>query len=290
MEVINVNSQKNTNFSISLALGFIIFLSIVILQSTDPIIPVFGFHGIIDPEAPGFQSDQVYLHYPKQDLEKFLEYLVSHDFWFLTAQDSYDFFLTKSKEIPVEHLSQNPIMISFDDGYKSVYTKLMPILYKLEKKYDKKVKVVLFINPGTLANRESITSTHIGCRELREGLKKGFYDIQSHGLNHKNLTKIAPQQIANELLQAQTKLRNCTKELDPEQKVASHFAYPYGAYNQQVKDYTSKYYLSAYLYDNQRLSHSFLKNYYEIPRLIISRKKSAQQLIEMVDRVHSMKR
>jgi peptidoglycan/xylan/chitin deacetylase (PgdA/CDA1 family) len=93
------------------------------------------------------------MNYPKQDLEKFLEYLIIDNYWFLTAQDLYDFFLTKSKIIPPEHWNQKPIMISFDDGYKTVYTILLPILDKLEKKYSKKVKVVLFINPGTFAKR-----------------------------------------------------------------------------------------------------------------------------------------
>lgn len=229
------------------------------------------------------------MNYPKQDLEKFLESLIIDNYWFLTAQDLYDFFLTKSKIIPPEHWNQKPIMISFDDGYKTVYTILLPILDKLEKKYSKKVKVVLFINPGTFAKRGSTDSTHLGCRELREGLKKGFYDIQSHGLNHKDLTKLPTQQLVNELVQAQTKLRNCTKDLDPEQKVAFHLAYPYGAYNQQVKFYASKYYLSSYLYNNQLLNYNPFKSYYEIPRLSVNYQKSAQQLIDMAqmaERVH----
>ena len=114
-----------------------------------------------------------------------------------------------------------------------------------EKKYAKKVKVVLFINPGTLDKQGSNDSTHLGCQELREGLEKGFYDIQSHGENHKKLTKLTPQKLVNELLQAQTELRECTKGLDSEHNVASHLAYPYGAYNDQVKFYASKYYLSS---------------------------------------------
>jgi len=239
-----------------------------------------GFHGIIDTHSNAPQSGPGEMLYSKQDLEKFLGYLIVHNYWFLTTQDLYDFFLAKSQMIPIEHWNQKPIMISFDDGYKSVST-ILPILLKLQKKYRKKVKVILFINPGTLAKPGSKASTHLGCRELREGLKKGFYDIQSHGLNHQDLTKLEPDQLVNELWQAQTELRKCTADLDPEQKVASHLAYPYGAYNQQVKSYVSKYYLSSYLYNDQILYCRELKNYYEIPRLIVNRQESVKRMIEI---------
>ncbi|WP_320073194.1 polysaccharide deacetylase family protein [Nostoc sp. MG11] len=180
-------------------------------------------------------------------------------------------------------------MISFDDGYKTVHTNLLPILYKFEKKYGRKVKVVLFINPGNLTSKNSVNSAHLGCQELREGFKKGFYDIQSHGMNHKNLANLPRHQLVNELLKARTELRKCTQDLDIEQTVASHFAYPYGAYNKQVKYYVSKYYLSSYLYNDQILNYSCLKDYYKIPRLIVNRQKSTKQLIEIAQGMHPKK-
>ncbi len=292
MKSLKITYQKHWKLFLSFVLGFILFLSstILVLEYTAPKVPLLGFHGVIDPEAPTPQSAQIEMDYPKQDLENLLEYLILHNYWFLTAQDLYDFFLMKSKEIPAEHLNQKPIMISFDDGYKTVYTNLMPILNKLETKYGKKVKVVLFVNPGTLAKPGSIASTHLGCRELRDGLQKGFYDIQSHGLNHKKLTKLAPQDLEQELVQAQTQLRKCTAGLDPEQKVASHLAYPFGAFNKQVELYASRYYLSSYLYNSRILKYCRLNNYYEIPRLTVNHKKSTQRLIKMAQRSHQIKK
>jgi peptidoglycan/xylan/chitin deacetylase (PgdA/CDA1 family) len=280
------------NFFLSFGLGFIIFLFItwLILQLTAPRIPLLGFHGILDSKTYASKSVPAEMEYPKQELEKFLEYLVQNNYWFLSTQELYEYFLTKSKEIPTEHLNQKPIMISFDDGYKTVYTNLIPILDKLEQKYSRKVKVVLFVNPGTLATAKSIASTHLGCKELRAGLKKGFYDIQSHGLNHKNLTKISTQDLIEELLQAQTELRVCTEGLDPDKKVGSHLAYPYGAYNKQVEKYASKYYLSSYLYNSRILKYCWLKNYYEIPRLTVNRGKPASKLIKMAQRSHQIKK
>ena len=276
-----MSSQTNKNFSFRFVLAFIIFFSILNLIVTEPVIPILGFHGIIASKTPASRLEQGYMHYPQQDLEKILEHLIVHDYWFLTTQDLYDFFLTKSKKIPKEHSNEKPIMISFDDGYKTVYTNLLPILSKFEKKYGKKVKVVLFINPGTLEQRSN-TAIHLGCQELREGFKQGFYDIQSHGLNHKDLTILNRQELVKELLQAQIQLRKCTQDLDPQQKVASHLAYPYGASNKQVQFYASKYYLSSYLYNNKMLDYGCLKNYYEIPRIPINRQIPFQKMLQEV--------
>ena len=274
-------NQTNKNFSFRLVLAIIIFFSILNLIVSEPVIPILGFHGIIASKTPVTRFDQGYMHYPQQDLEKLLEHLVHNNYWFLTSQDLYDFFLTKSKKIPKEHSNQKPIMITFDDGYKTVYTKLLPILSKLEEKYSKKVKVVLFINPGTLEQRSN-AAIHLGCQELREGFKKGFYDIQSHGLNHKDLTTLNRQELVKELLQAQIQLRKCTQDLDPQQQVASHLAYPYGAYNKQVQYYASKYYLSSYLYNNKMLDYGCLKNYYEISRIPMNGQILFKQMLQEV--------
>lgn len=279
-----INSQKTKTPLFSLVLVFIMGLGVINLRTTQPIIPIFGFHGITDTKNTALQSEKGDMDYPRKDLEKLLEYLIIHDYWFLSAEDLYDFFLTKSKEIPAAHRHQKPIMLTFDDGYKTVYTNLLPLLSKLEKKYQRKVKVVLFINPGTLANDKSVASTHLGCRELREGLQTGFFDIQSHGLTHKNLTQISLPHLVNELLRARIELRKCTQDLDPEQRVASHLAYPYGAYNKQVESYVFKYYLSSYLYNNETLDSSCSTNHYKIPRLMVNRRKSPKELIEMAEK------
>ncbi|MGH7998973.1 MAG: polysaccharide deacetylase family protein [Brasilonema sp.] len=280
-------NQINKKFSSRIVLTLIILISILNLIAHEPVIPILGFHGIINSKTP--ISQLLEMHYPQQDLEKSLEYLVRNNYWFLTTQDLYDFFLTKSQKIPKEYSNQKPIMISFDDGYKTVDTNLLPILSKLEQKYGKKVKVVLFINPGIMERKGSTSSTHLGCQELRKGLKKGFYDIQSHGLNHKDLTTLTRQELVKELQQAQIKLRQCTQDLDPQQKVASHIAYPYGAYNKQVQYYASKYYLSSYLYNNRILNHGCFKNYYEIPRIPINRKVSFHQTLEIAEGFHQIK-
>lgn len=289
MKFLKFNSR---NFLLYFGLGLTFFLSLtwLILELTTPRIPLLGFHGIIGREPNAPKSELIEMDYPQQELEIFIEYLVTHNYWFITTQELYDYFLTRAKSIPPEHFNQKPIMLSFDDGYKTVYTHLIPFLDQIAEKYGKKIKVVLFVNPGTLAKPKNTASTHLKCQNLREGLEKGFYDIQSHGLNHKNLTKLTSQELIYELSNAKFQLRKCTAGLDPEQKVASHLAYPYGAYNQRVEYYASKYYLSSYLYNSRILKYSFLKNYYEIPRLTVNHTKSTSRLIKMAERSHRIKK
>ena len=261
----SINIYKN--LYVRLAHAFLVGLSIafLIFDFTAPRIPILGFHTLINVQNPNdrsfMTSSFASMNYRRQDFETVLDHLLSHNFWILSTEELYDYFITKSKQIPTEHIGQKPIMLSFDDGYKNNYTNLIYSLERAEKKYAKKVKVVLFINPGTLADYKSNASMHMTCDDLRDGFKRGFYDLQSHGLTHKNLTKIDTPTLITELSQAQSGLRKCLAGLDPDNKVASHIAYPYGALNSQVESYVSKYYLSGYLYNGKPLKLWRFKNY-----------------------------
>lgn len=80
-----------------MALVFIIFFCILNFVIPKPIIPILGFHGIIDDKTPVPQLVLGKMHYPEQDLEEILEYLIQNNYWFLTTQDLYDFFLKNLK-------------------------------------------------------------------------------------------------------------------------------------------------------------------------------------------------
>ncbi|OCQ93360.1 polysaccharide deacetylase [Oscillatoriales cyanobacterium USR001] len=280
---LTIRRKHLVNFFLALLLTFIIHKVIVAIVTVK--IPIFGFHDIVDiqnpkempPLRPDFQSD-----YSQQDLEVFLDYLVSHNYWFMSTQELYDYYLSNPrKPIPAEHRYQKKVMVTFDDGYKSVYTHLLPILEKLEKKYGKKAKVILFINPAFMGRHGTVLDK-ANCQELREGFQKGFYDLQSHGLNHENLTTISFKSLERELAESQIQLRKCTQGLDGIETVASHIAYPYGAVNKEVEKSVAKYYLSGYLYNSLTFSLSFFKpQSYYISRLTVNKKHSVGHLENM---------
>ncbi|MDQ2097226.1 MAG: polysaccharide deacetylase family protein [Tychonema bourrellyi B0820] len=272
---------------ISFLLAFILTLISyqVILELITVEIPIFGFHDIVDiqnpqeipPQRRDFPGD-----YSQQNLEPFLESLVSHNYWFLSTQELYDYFLASPQKIvPAEYRDRKKVIITFDDGNKSIYTHLLPILEKLENKYGTKNKAVVFINSGFF-NTDNSLIKKVNCEELRDGFKKGFYDIQSHGLNHENLTKISLEALDRELAEDQIRLRKCTQDLDPNQTIASHIAYPFGAVNKQVDKYVAKYYKSGYLYNSLKLKLRFFPpNKYRVSRLTVNSKHSAKRLINL---------
>lgn len=264
----------------------------LIIDISIPKIPILGFHSIV--ENPKFVKTNSHqnlqkIDYSKEDFRNFLDYLVNHNFWFISTQELYDYFIFNSRKIPPEHIGQRPIMLTFDDSYKTFYTNLLPVLETVANKYNQKVKVVLFINPGTMAKNERKTSYNITCNNLREGLQKGFFDIQSHGQRHKKLTDLNTKDLIYELETAQLQLRKCTADLDPNKTVASHIAYPFGASNQKVEKFAAKYYKSGYLYNSRFFWQGWLKNKYQIPRLTVNRQKPPKGLIHIAEKALKIK-
>ncbi|MDC0833173.1 Polysaccharide deacetylase [Geitlerinema sp. FC II] len=247
-------------------------------------IPVFGFHDIIDRDNPQerppdrleWSSD-----YFKQDFEAFLTQLVRKNYWFLTTEELYDYFLADPpKPIPSEKRKQKKVLISFDDGYKSAHQNILPILEKLDRTYNTPIKIVWFINPafmgipGTALDRAS-------CQDFRTGLAKGYYDLQSHTSNHENLTTLDSKDLKKELLGSQKLLRACTENLDPTNQVANHLAYPFGAVNRFALKEVKKYYKSGYLYNGKTLRIDWFRDRYFLPRITVNRNHSVEQLLNI---------
>lgn len=246
-------------------------------------IPILGFHDIIDKNNPlqnppfrrSFEID-----YDKDKLAEFLTYLIKKDYWFLTADEFFHYFYLQDLSIPIEKNNRKPIMLTFDDGYEGLYSNLLPLIQSLNDKYNKQIKVILFINPA-LMGIEDGDLKYIDCDQLKEGLEKGFFDIQSHALTHRDLAKIKVAELPFELGKSQLILRQCLKN----KKVASQMAYPYGSQNEKVNEYAALYYAAAYLYNNHFFEISNKKNNrYLIPRLITERDKTAKDLINIIEK------
>ena len=257
------------------ALG--ILVSMFIFKTFTIEVPVFGFHGVFTA-ASAVAGNIRNFDYPKEELKLFLENLLEKNYWFLSTQELYDYFISENNQtIPPEHQKEKPVLVSFDDGYKNAHDSLMAILPELEERYDKKIKIVFFINPGFI--RESDNSTiHANCQNLRDGFAKGYYDLQSHGQNHEDLTKITLDKAESELSRAQKQLKACVQDLDIKGEVANHFAYPFGATNLEVEKLTAKYYKSAYLYNSRTFRPLQNKDNYRLSRLTVNRQTSLQTL------------
>lgn len=235
-------------------------------------IPIFGFHDVVE------SSTNYGLDYENKKLEKFLEYLCQNDYWFLSTDDFKTYFFRKSPQIPQEYIGKKAVLISFDDGYKSMYTQVLPLLRKLSQKYQKKITVTLFVNSKFMSHKKS--QKYATCEELKQGLENGFFDIQSHGWSHRRLTHLDADQLTIELSKGQSILRAC---LNRNFQTVSHIAYAYNDFNHSIQNSVDKYYQSGYLYNNQIFKLGYNQNPYTIPRVRVNQKDTPEDLIKIAE-------
>ncbi|MBP0016109.1 MAG: polysaccharide deacetylase family protein [Cyanobacteria bacterium SBLK] len=266
--------------SFSIAAFLVIAMIFLAIEAISFKIPIFGFHSIFDRRNPErLPSRAAYLDYSVQDLEILLEYLIQEKYWFLSSQDLYDYFLIESKTIPEKHIGRRPVMLTFDDGYENIHAFVLPLLEKLEKKYNLKIPIVLFLNPAFMERKKNKGKPeYLNCDRVKEGFEKGFYDVQSAGVNHTNLTKLPTSDLEFELLESQKQLQACIAE-SSDNTVALHFGYPYNRVNRKVAFSTSQYYRSGYLYNDEMFKINIFRNNYRISRWGVFRGDSPQKLI-----------
>jgi len=103
-----------------------------------------------------------------------LEYLRANGYSVIPLRQLVDYYLGKGPPPPPKSVA-----ITADDGHKSVYTDMLPLV----KKY--RIPVTIFIYPSAISNA-SYAMTWDQIRELK---KTGFFDIQSHTYWHPNFRK-----------------------------------------------------------------------------------------------------
>lgn len=110
------------------------------------------------------------------------------------------------------------IVITFDDSFSSQYG-----AYKQLEKYG--YKGTLYINSGLIGKEDRLT-----IKQLKEMYNAGW-DISNHTENHADLTKVSEKKAYDEIYGCSAWL----KEYGFTRKNGhKHFAYPYGAYNDDV--------------------------------------------------------
>jgi peptidoglycan/xylan/chitin deacetylase (PgdA/CDA1 family) len=129
----------------------------------------------------------------------------------------------------LKNYNNNTIAITFDDGYKSVVTNALPIMEKFN------ISATIFVlgdfenNYGQLRNTLPLLTS----KEIID-LKNKKFEIGFHTKTHRNLTKIDYVDLRNETFKGKMLL---------EQKIQhklKYFAYPEGAYNNDVKKAVAK--------------------------------------------------
>jgi peptidoglycan/xylan/chitin deacetylase (PgdA/CDA1 family) len=125
-------------------------------------------------------------------------------------------------------LPQKPIIISFDDTYKSVYDNAYPVMKKLN------FKGVLFVISDYIGKKNLWEAYpiqrnfyHANEDEINELIINGF-ELGSHSKSHNYLPYLSNEIISNELTESKHFLESTFKT-----EIIT-CCYPYGGYNRQV--------------------------------------------------------
>lgn len=130
--------------------------------------PILEYH-MVQAEEP---KDAGEYNVPPEDFIQQLEYLKENGYTTISIRD----FLRAKKGL--QELPEKPVILTFDDGYETNYTELLPIL----EKYNAKATIFMVTNSIGKKN-------YMSWEQLKDIQKRGV-EIGSHTANHLPLTSM----------------------------------------------------------------------------------------------------
>ncbi len=174
------------------------------------------------------------------EFESDLQYLSDHNYNTITMTQLIDYVYYG------ETLPENPIILTFDDGYMSTYKNVFPLL----KKYE--AKIVLSIIGKSTDDFSKVVDNHINAHltweYLNEMQESGLVEIQNHSYNlHKisNYRYGCCQMSSEPLCDYEQILAADVMELQDRAQTnlnytPNTFTYPYGRYNDNTENILKK--------------------------------------------------
>ncbi len=152
-----------------------------------------------------------------KDFDDQMRYLKENNYHTITPEELYE-SLSGNHQLP-----ENPVLITFDDGYLDNYENAYPIL----RKYG--FKATIFVISSFVGKMDH----YFTWEQAREMAEHGI-SIQSHTVDHKSMTDLSDEQLRAELVESRRKIQ---EEMG---SPVDFIAYPTGTYNlhiaQMVKD------------------------------------------------------
>lgn len=128
------------------------------------------------------------------------------------------------------NLSEKEVLLTFDDGYKDFIENALPVV----KKY--RFRAIVFIVADLVGEynkwdwkKLNVKKYLMDWKDIEHIMKEGI-EIGSHTLTHPFLTQLDPKEAIKEIEYSKKKLED---RLGIEIK---SFCYPYGDYNEQIRD------------------------------------------------------
>lgn len=196
---------------LSFILSFIVSLSLY--NNTIPAqpveihkeVPILMYHEIGEPEGPWGN-----LYVSEENFTKQMDWLNSQGYTTISMRD-----LEKNRQ-GVLRLPAKPVIVTFDDGYASMYDFVFPLMK------DKGLSGTFYLYPDKFSTWNSLLP-----EQVRE-MSAEKMEIGSHSKSHADMTKISRERLIKELVESKRILEDITGK-----KIES-FCYPAGRYSPVV--------------------------------------------------------
>jgi peptidoglycan/xylan/chitin deacetylase (PgdA/CDA1 family) len=175
------------------------------------------YHNLVESYPKGSEGANIT---PKL-FEEHMQGILDRGYTPIFVADYYD-SVQRGAELP-----ENPIIVTFDDGYLSNYEIAFPILKRLN------IPATIFIVTSTVgakAGDGTVSTSHFTWEQAKKMQESGIIDIHSHSHTHRNMTQISPAQLQEELRLSRYLIeRNLGKN-------CFVFSYPFGGYNETTSN------------------------------------------------------
>jgi len=197
--------------------------------------------------------------------ESHLQYLKDHGYTVIPLRHLVDHYLGKRPFLPARSLA-----ITVDDGHKSVYTDMLPLLRKYH------TPVTLFLYPSAISN----ASYAMTWNQLKEIKETGLFDFQSHTFWHPNFKeekkRLKPAEYENFVeMQFKRSRERLQREFDIK---VDMLAWPFGIYDEWlIRKGMEAGYVAGFTMERRHASPS--DNMMALPRYLIVGNNSIRTLL-----------
>jgi peptidoglycan/xylan/chitin deacetylase (PgdA/CDA1 family) len=172
-------------------------------------VPILMYHRI-DRQSPGLTALTRTLTVTTSNFTAQMKWLAHNGFHALREEQLFAALFQHAR------LPSKPILLTFDDGYRDVFTHALPVLMRLH------LAATAYVITGRISSADP---SFLTWQELRRA-ELGGIEIGSHTATHRPLPQLSPTTIARELA---TSRRTLERHLG---HPVQWFAYPYGSFNQ----------------------------------------------------------
>ncbi len=250
----------------------IMLLALLFLQSgpvcaagtdgADAAVPILVYHrfGKVVADAMTVKTTVLAAH---------LEYLHTHGYTVIPLRDLVEYLMGEAPPPPARS-----VVITADDGHKSVYTDMFPLITRYH------VPVTLFIYPSAISNAKYAMTW----RQLGEMRASGLVDIQSHTLWHPNF-RHEKKRLSPDAYEKFVRTQMARSKEVLEQRLGGRvdmLAWPFGIFDQELmKMATQAGYVAGFTLVRRNAGRA--ENLMALPRFLMTEQMQGRAFERLVD-------